>query len=139
MLVWSSAAVDSRLREMIDTARRLDGRGCWPQIIRTCWPAYPDEYWTAAATKAEKQAATASLNQERPWQGPPSPGAIDRHDQVVEWLSWLERPRRRIVVSIACGVGSRRVASFASRSKSTVNRVYRLACRDIATRLNRRC
>lgn len=88
---WTPKLVEERLAEAADTLRRLpavkvQGYICsWPTVVRTMHEAYG---WHAA----------------RVCLGPPSPGAIDRMDETITWLAWLEPDDAKIVWLRASGV-----------------------------------
>jgi hypothetical protein len=90
-ITWTPKLVEARLEEAADTLRRLPEqrvqacRSGWPQIIREFHDAYGCE--------------PARLRL-----GPPSAVAIDRMDQTLAWLRWLEPDDARIVWLRACGV-----------------------------------
>lgn len=84
MADWTPEGVEGRLVEAADTLRRLpetrvQGRlAVWPEIVRKAWEAYG---------RADGPTPL----------GPPSPRAIDRMDETLEWLGWLEPDDARLV------------------------------------------
>ncbi len=83
-LRWTATMVEERLEEAADTLRRLPPVkvqgyfSAWPPIVREFWEAFGWE-------------------EPRIRRGPPSPAAITRMDEAMEWLSWLEPEDAKLV------------------------------------------
>lgn len=88
---WTALLVEDRLEEAADTLSRLPDehvRGyfsTWPPVIRDYWEAFGRE-------------------DVRLRRGPPSPAAIDRMDETMTWLRWLEPDDARLVWARAEGL-----------------------------------
>lgn len=87
----SESLVAERLEEAAETLRRLPAAkvqgyfSAWPPVVRDFWEAFG---WETAQVRL----------------GPPTPGAIDRMDEALAWLRWLEPDTARILWLRACGV-----------------------------------
>lgn len=87
---WTTKQIADRLEEAADTLKRLPDKkvgqrtGYWPDVVHDFWEAYG---WTSAAMRL----------------GPPAPDAIDRMDETLGWLRWLEGDDAKIVWMRACG------------------------------------
>lgn len=77
---WTASLVEERLAEAADVLRRLPEErvqgyfSTWPAFLRDVREAYG---WQQARMRPI----------------PPSPGAIDRMDEAMRWLRWLETLR----------------------------------------------
>ena len=86
---WTPTLVEERLEEAADTLKRLPEErvrgffGTWPPVVRDFWEAF-------------------GRDEVRLRRGPPQPAAIDRMDEALVWLSWLEPDDARIVWLRAC-------------------------------------
>lgn len=136
--IWTRDHVRLRLREAMGTLARLPMTDRdRPALVRvyavqtvTPW----SEAWANAldeiAEHGRQLAPEVSV-------GPPSPGAIDRMDECLEWLLWL-KPRDRLIVSMKARAPrctkllARRLGVYAK----TVNNVNSEALLTIATNLN---
>ncbi|MBL8660602.1 MAG: helix-turn-helix domain-containing protein [Rhodospirillales bacterium] len=119
---WTSKAVAERLEEAAATLRRLPPvrvRGfysAWPRIVGdVCEAVEPDEVHL----------------------GPPAPAAIDRMDQALRWLHWLEPDETRLVWLRAEGVRWKVITSRFRTGRSTLWRRWTGALIKIAGALNR--
>jgi hypothetical protein len=108
--------VASRLEEAVDVLARLPNeqvRGLydlWPKLVgEPCRHARP-----AAA----------------------APEAIDRMDEALGWLMWLEREERRLVWLRAEGVPWKRITHWLGIGRTTAWQRWTIALLKIATRLN---
>jgi hypothetical protein len=113
---WDQEAVASRLEEAVDVLARLPNeqvRGLydlWPKLVgEPCRHARP-----AAA----------------------APEAIDRMDEALGWLMWLEREERRLVWLRAEGVPWKRITHRLGIGRTTAWQRWTIALLKIATRLN---
>ena len=115
--------IEERLEEAADTLRRLPeervrtARSGWPPIIREFHDAYGCE--------------PARLHL-----GPPAAAAIDRMDQTLEWLRWLEADDARIVWLRACGIRWKPICHRFGVSRDTAWRHWMAALVTIAGKLN---
>ena len=121
---WTAKLVEARVEEAADTLRRLPeerartARSTWPPIIRDFWDMYGAE--------------PARLRL-----GPPPAAAIDRMDQTLEWLRWLEPDDARIVWLRACGVRWKAICWRLGSDRQSLWRRWVAALTLIAGRLNR--
>ena len=120
---WTLTLVDARLEEAADTLRRLPAVkvqghfGTWPPIIRDFWEAFG---WHDVEVRP----------------GPPSPDAIDRMDDTLRWLRWLEPDEVRLVWLRAECVRWKVIAHRFGMDRSTAWRHWTYALSKIASRLN---
>jgi hypothetical protein len=113
---WDQEAVASRLEEAVDVLARLpneQARGLydlWPKLVgEPCRHARP-----AAAV----------------------PEAIDRMDEALRWLMWLEREERRLVWLRAEGVPWKRITHWLGIGRTTAWQRWTTALLKIVVRLN---
>lgn len=122
-LDWTPKMVEARLEEAADTLRRLPPVkvqgyfSTWPPIIRDFWEAFG---WHDAEARL----------------GPPTPAAIDRMDETMLWLRWLEPDELRLVWLRAEGVRWKVIARRFGIDRSTAWRHWTYALIKIASRLN---
>ncbi len=88
---WTASVVAERMEEAAATLERLP-------VVRiqgyvTTWPPILREYWEAFGWEQAKVR-----------RGPPAAAAIDRMDETLGWLRWLEPDAARIVWLRACNV-----------------------------------
>ena len=119
---WTASLVEERLVEAADTLRRLPEQriqgyfGTWPPIVRDYWEAYGRE-------------------EVRLRRGPPSAAAIDRMDEALVWLSWLEPIDARIVWLRASGERWKVVCWQVGLARAAAHRHWLFALSVIAWRL----
>ena len=83
MANWNLDLVAERLREAVDTARRLPSVkvtgyfNVWPTLVREPWEAMGEP-----------------MPFRRP---PPSPLAIERMQEVMRWMLWLDAEQRHLL------------------------------------------
>jgi hypothetical protein len=113
---WDQEAVAGRLEEAVDVLARLpdeQARGLydlWPKLVgEPCRQARP----TAAA-----------------------PEAIDRMDEVLGWLLWLEPEERALVWLRAEGVPWKRITHWLGIGRTTAWQRWTTALLKITVRLN---
>lgn len=120
---WTPTDVADALEDAALTLRRLPSvkiRGyvsSWPPIIRDFWEAYG------------RHEVAVRL-------GPPAADAIDRMDEALGWLHWLEADEVRLVWLRAEGVRWKSIAHRFGMDRSTVWRHWTAALIKIAARLN---
>ena len=127
-LHWEPGHVRARLREAMETLRRLpmprDGRprsvsSGMPDIVHQVVEAYG---YGAGTSKA-----------------PVSPRDIARLDEVLDWLLWMpDRQDAVVVTAVAMGLTLRAVGRLVGRSHEWCRRRERAAVAGIAERLNQR-
>lgn len=117
--------IEERVEEAADTLRRLPEprfqtcRSTWPPVLREFWEMYGAE--------------PARL---RP--GPPSAVAIDRMDQTLEWLRWLEPEESRLLWWRATRMPWKVIEKKLGVSRQTAWRQWTYALIKIASLLNGR-
>lgn len=120
---WTPRMVEARLEEAADTLRRLPAVkvqgyfSTWPPIIRDFWEAFG------------RHAAEVRL-------GPAMPAAIDRMDETLLWLRWLEPDEVRLVWLRAEGVRWKLICARFGIGRTTAWYRWSGALAKIATRLN---
>lgn len=124
---WTVDDVRERLAEAMLTLRRLPlpPHG-FPGRLRSAMPVPLQE---------ALQAEAGPTRVRRP---PPTAAQIDRLDRCLEWLTWVEKPEDRMVVSaIALGLHLRKAGRMAGRSHEWARRHEKAALQGIVDRLNR--
>jgi hypothetical protein len=124
---WTSPMVLLRLTEALGQGgvlQRLAVRGLRPEgfgagvdVVRDFWEAYG-----------------RSDERERPIV--PSAEEIDRSEEAIRWLLWLEDPARRLVAAKLRGVKERRLENQFYVSRETLRKRFKLAIALIVGRLN---
>ena len=119
-----------RLVEAGRTLKRLPlPPSAWPAKMRAVWPEAPDE-WSAYG-----------YNEVRVHRVGPSPDEIDRCDEVLGWLLWLEPDVRKLVLARAQGASWRRIMKARKRagvrgSHETCRKIWFRGLAVIAGRLD---
>jgi len=122
---WTPEMVQARLAEAADTLRRLPAVkvqgyfNTWPTVIRDFWEAFG---WQDAEVRL----------------GPASPKAIDRMDETIRWLRWLEPDETRLVWLRAEGVRWKLISARFGVGRTTAWYRWTGALGKIAARLNAR-
>ena len=122
---WTPETVEERLREAADTLRRLpeeriQGFVClWPSVIRDVREAYGHD-----APRLRR--------------GPPLPAAIDRMDETLRWLAWLEPELGRLVWLRLERTPWKGICLRFGISRATAHRRWQYALGLIVWRLNGR-
>lgn len=120
---WAPGMVEARLEEAADTLRRLPAVkvqgyfSTWPPIIRDFWEAFG------------RHDAEVRL-------GPATPAAIDRMDETLLWLRWLEPDEVRLVWLRAEGVRWKLICARFGIGRTTAWYRWSTALGKIAVRLN---
>jgi Domain of unknown function (DUF6362) len=113
---WTPTLIAERLEEAADVLSRLPDRGAggfydlWPRLV-------------GAADAAPIQAA-------------PAPEAIDRMDEALRWLCWLEPEERRLVWVRAEGLPWKRITHRLGIGRTTAWQRWTTALLKISVRLN---
>ena len=113
---WTPEVVSERLAEAADVLSRLpDDRvggfyDLWPRLV-------------GATDRGAVPAA-------------PAPEAIDRMDQVLGWLCWLDADERRLVWLRAQGLPWKRITHRLGIGRTTAWQRWTIALLKIGTRLN---
>ena len=119
---WDGKMVADRLEEATATLKRLpDEKLCqmksnWPETIPT-WGDYGDE-------------------KTRVRMGPPSPDAIDRMDETLSWLQWLEPDQVRLVWARAEKIPWKLIMRQSGKARSTLSAWWMSALCQVAAILN---
>ncbi|WP_198947862.1 DUF6362 family protein [Magnetofaba australis] len=121
---WTPQMVVDRLEEAAMTLHRLPDSG--PQNLRSAWPDVIHEYWEAYGRDQPKVRL-----------GPPTPDAIDRMDECMEWLRWLEPNHLRLVWLRAERVRWKIIMRRFGRARSTLAAHWQAAIFQIVAVLNR--
>jgi hypothetical protein len=123
---WTLAEIAARLEEAAKTlvALKLTIRDIpsrhmvrWPDVVRGSLDAY-------------------GFTAQRPRVAAPTPGAIDRADETVAWLLWMDAEQRRIVWARACKIAWRKLEDLDGRSHTTLRKVRASGLDAILARLN---
>jgi Domain of unknown function (DUF6362) len=120
---WTPKMVAVYVEEAADTLRRLPNRraggyvSAWPEIVRDYWEAFG---WHDAEVRPI----------------PPSPKAVDRMDEALAWLAWLEPGERQLVWLRAEGLPWKRITHRLGIGRTTAWHRWTVALLKITTRLN---
>ena len=120
---WTPEIVQARLAEAADTLRRLPAVkvqgyfNTWPSIVVDFWEAFG---WNDTEVRL----------------GPPAPRAIDRMDETIQWLRWLEPDETRLVWLRAEGVRWKVICARFGVGRTTAWYRWSGALATIALRLN---
>jgi len=123
--LWTASQVEERMVEAADTLQRLPEErvqgyfSTWPTIVRHFWEAFG---WHEARVRPI----------------PPSPGAIDRMDETLAWLRWLEPDDAKIVWLRASGERWKGICWKVGLARATTHRHWLFALSVIAWKLNGR-
>lgn len=90
MANWTKEQVADRFYEAADVSRRLPGLKS--QCYFSVWPTIQRERWEGYG------------NEERTVTFPPTPDAINRWEEVQQWLLWLDEPQRHLIWMRATGL-----------------------------------
>ncbi len=120
---WTAPRVAERLADAADTLARLpEARLCgyyslWPPVVRS-----------ARETLGGGGGRMRSI--------PPAPEAIDRMDEALAWLGWLEPDEARLVWLRAEGVPWKPITGRLGVGRTTAWHRWTVALLKVATRLN---
>jgi Domain of unknown function (DUF6362) len=117
--VWTPKLVAERLEEAVDVLARLP----LPRVpgLYSLWPAMPH---AAAGDRALIRPAA------------PTPEAIDRMDEVLGWLMWLDSEERQLVWLRAEGMPWKWITRRLGIGRTTAWQRSTIALLKITTRLN---
>jgi hypothetical protein len=113
---WTPMLVAERLAEAADVLARLPDEQV--RGLYDLWPKLVGEHCRDACAAAA------------------APEAIDRMDEALGWLMWLEPEERRLVWLRAEGVPWKRITHWLGIGRTTAWQRWTLALLKIATRLN---
>ena len=114
---WTPLPVAERLAEAADALERLPQGGVQGYTSRLRWP-YADDGRSGARLPS------------------PSPEAIDRMDEALGWLMWLEPGERRLVWLRAEGLPWKRITQRLGIGRTTAWQRWTMALLKISVRLN---
>ena len=120
---WTASRVEARMADAADVLKRLpEDRvqgyvSAWPEIVRSVHESFG---WQEPVLK-------------RPW---PSPGSIDRMDEAMRWLAWLEPVDARIVWERAAKTRWKPICYRVGMTRATAWRHWVAGLALIALRLN---
>jgi hypothetical protein len=120
--VWSADDVADRFEEAFRTLRKLP-----PVTVRgyfNTWPAVLHSAREIAFMEAE------------PMRIRPSPAAIGRMEETLDWIVWIEEAERRLVWQRAARVPWKQISYELGCDRTTAWRRWQLALTTIAARLN---
>lgn len=124
-LQWTPALVEERLVEAAETMKRL------PEVrvqgYYNSWPTILREF--------SDRVGEAPQRLRRP---PPSPTAITRMEEALQWLRWLEADDARLVWMRAEGARWREICGRFGIARATANRRFEYALCVIVWRLSNR-
>ena len=116
---WTPQAVAERLAEAADVLARLPDTRV-PRGFYSLWPLASD--------------STAEPARARPAAAPPE--AIDRMDEALRWLGWLDADERPLVWLRAVGLPWKRITYRLGIGRTTAWQRWTIALLKIMTRLN---
>ena len=120
---WTASRVEARMADAADVLKRLpEDRvqgyiSAWPEIVRSVHESFG---WQEPVLK-------------RPW---PSPASIDRMDEAMRWLAWLEPVDARIVWERAAKTRWKPICYRVGMTRATAWRHWVAGLALIALRLN---
>ena len=125
MSEWTRELVEERLIEAADVMKRL------PNVrvagFFSTWPAKRQEFSDLVGQEPQPMRRPA-----------PARDAIDRTEQALPWLQWLEAEDAKLVWMRVEGIPWKAICARFGISRVTANRRWEYAMSLIAWRLNRR-
>ncbi len=117
--------VKARLIEAAQTLKHLPGTRSKPGGYQSAWPEVVLNFWDAYDLESPPDRPSC-----------PSPAAIKRMDEVLNWIYWIKQPRHRQVVwARSLGVKPGGLARRMGVHRETIRAWYKAGVRDIAERL----
>ncbi len=123
---WDVKMVAERLEEAAETMQRLPMTGLKPTGHISSWPPILREFYEAYGYDDVQVRL-----------GPPSPEAITRMDEVMEWLRWLEPNDVRLLWLRAERVRWKLIQQRFGKARSTLAAHWKAALFQIVAILNR--
>ncbi len=120
---WTVTDIADRFEEAVYTLKRLPPvkiqgySSNWPEIVRTVFE------------KMQEGKLHMRL-------GPPTPDAISRMEETINWVFWLEEDERRLVWMRAEGVRWKKICWRLGCGRTKAWQLWSCALLTIATRLN---
>ncbi|MEO5364373.1 MAG: DUF6362 family protein [Magnetococcus sp. DMHC-8] len=122
---WTAKMVSAQMEEAARTLHLLRVSGLKPRGYVSSWPDVvldPDE--ALGRDEAELRAT------------PPTPEAITRMDEALQWLCWLEPDQARLVWMHAEGVPRKTICAKVGMSRAKAWRSWAAALMTIASAIN---
>ena len=119
------AMVKARLREAAATLKRM-------HLERWDYPSQRTAWWPDVVRQASDAYGYQDTHMAR---SVPAPGAIDRMEEVLGWLLWLENGDQRLVWARASRLTWRQLETNDGRSRETLRKVYDKALGVIVAQL----
>lgn len=119
--------IKARLNEAGRTLRNVRDPRPHAQRLRALWPDAPESYWTAYARSRPRRVRM-----------PVSAAEIDRMDECLGWLLWLDLPERRLLSAWMLGLKIREICAIWSCDRKTFWRRIDRICGTLAVELARR-
>lgn len=122
---WTASLVEERLAEAAGVLKRLPEEkvqgyfSAWPDVVHNIHESFG---WHDPVLR-------------RPW---PSPGSIDRMDETMQWLQWLEPDVARICWFRAAGERWKIICTRVGLQRTAVHQRYLFGHCVIAWKLNGR-
>ncbi len=120
---WNPKEVIARLEEAAQTLKRLPEEKV--NGYRTSWPEMVPNWEQYGWDKPKKRL------------GPPSPESIDRMDECLAWLRWLEPSEAKLVWARACRTNWKLIGRNTDMHRSTAWRYWTVAILKITSFLQR--
>ena len=122
---WTSKMVSNQLEEAANTLRTLRITGLKPMGYSSNWPDVVHD------TNEAYGWDEAKVNR-----GPPTPDAITRMDESLNWLLWLEPDQARLVWMHADGIPRKMIYASVGMSRMKSWRVWMASLMTIASMIN---
>ena len=122
---WTASLVEERLAEAAGVLKRLPEEkvqgyfSAWPDVVHNIHESFG---WHDPVLR-------------RPW---PSPGSIDRMDEAMQWLQWLEADVAKICWFRAAGERWKKICGRVGLQRTAVHQRYLFGHCVIAWKLNGR-
>ena len=120
---WTASLVEERLAEAAGVLKRLPEEkvqgyfSAWPDVVHNIHESFG---WHDPVLR-------------RPW---PSPGSIDRMDEAMQWLQWLEADGAKICWFRAAGERWKKICGRVGLQRTAVHQRYLFGHCVIAWKLN---
>lgn len=120
---WTASRVEERLAEAAGVLKRLPEEkvqgyfSAWPDVVHNIHESFG---WHDPVLR-------------RPW---PSPGSIDRMDEAMQWLQWLEADVAKICWFRAAGERWKKICGRVGLQRTAVHQRYLFGHCVIAWKLN---
>ena len=119
--------IKARLNEAGRTLGNVRDPRPHAQRLRALWPDAPESYWTADARQRPRRVRM-----------PVGAAEIDRMDECLGWLLWLDLPERRLLSAWMLGLKIREICEIWSCDRKTFWRRIDRICATLAVELARR-